>query len=342
MRNQRSRRKADVADLQRLVDQLTWNNSETRRKFEQRIGRRRRVVVTPRVDETFSEFSGTVISFLPFDFVSVSDESGKVGTFRLAQVHEDQNYLYQPPMRQVATDTEIQSAARQVPKGASHQNLAELGGALDSVSTVEDPTLLPLVRAGKEWYFDTPEGQEEIRKMRLSTNKQSAIEVCHGYIQAQLQYWLKDRNGSGILQYAQRLMSTPGRKDGLYWETKPGAQPSPLSCSVAKAGLEIRRPKGKTADNQTSPAPFHGYFFKILTKQGRSAPGGKYDYVINGHMVGGFALLAYPEYWEYSGVMTFMVNQQDKIYGKNLGPKTTQLAQRMETYDPDTSWDPVE
>jgi len=200
------------------------------------------------------------------------------------------------------------------------------------------PFPIPLVKKEGQWVFDTNAGKEEILNRRIGRNELSAIDVCRAYVKAQRDYALEDRNSDGVMEYAQRLMSTPGRRDGLYWEAQPGEAESPLGPLVAKA-----HEQGYAEGTGSQPArqPFHGYYFKILTRQGRQAPGGKYDYVINDHMVAGFALLAYPATWGNSGVMTFLVNQQGKVYQQNLGPKTAKLAQAIEAYNPDPKWQEV-
>ena len=163
-----------------------------------------------------------------------------------------------------------------------------------------------------------------------------AIQVCRAYVSAQREYAGKDRNGDEVLEYAQKLRSTPGARDGLYWPLRTGDEPSPLGPLVAAArGEGYRRENRILADTQS---PYHGYYFKILTQQGRHAPGGKYNYLINGHMIGGFALVAWPAQWGNSGVMTFIVNQQGKVYQRNLGPRTSSIAGRMTSYDPDSTW----
>lgn len=212
------------------------------------------------------------------------------------------------------------------------------GTAVLVVGSQHWPFPIPLVTTNGQWWFDTPAGKEEILNRRVGRNELSAIEVCHAYVQAQREYARKDRSGDGVMDYALRLRSTPGTQDGLYWDTTPDEPPSPLGPLVARAQAEgYYRQQAKTArvDDVT---PFHGYLFRVLTKQGKHAPGGKYDYVINGHMVAGFALLAYPVEWGNSGVMTFIVNQQGKVFQKNLGKTTADLARRIDAYDPDDTW----
>ena len=156
---------------------------------------------------------------------------------------------------------------------------------------------------------------------------------------AQREYASQDRLGDGVLAYAQFLRSTPGTHDGLFWPAKPGEELSPLGPLVAQARVEGYHRTAKMLNDEQ--APYHGYYFKILTRQGKHAPGGKYDYIINGRMIAGFALVAWPAEWGNTGVMTFIVNQQGKVYQKNLGPKTAKIARAMTTYDPDDTWTPA-
>jgi hypothetical protein len=198
------------------------------------------------------------------------------------------------------------------------------------------PFPIPLQNQDGQWYFDTEAGKEEILNRRIGANELGAISVCRAYVQAQREYASVDRKGDELLAYAQRLRSTPGTHDGLYWPSKAGDEQSPLGPLVAQARVEGYRHKTKIlTDEQT---PYHGYYFEILTKQGKQAPGGKYDYVINGRMIGGFALVAWPAQWGNSGVMTFIVNQQGNVCQKNLGPKTSSVANGITAYDPDDTW----
>jgi hypothetical protein len=201
------------------------------------------------------------------------------------------------------------------------------------------PYPIPLVKKGGKWFFDTEAGKEEILNRRIGEDELTAILVCRTYVKAQREYVLKDWDSDGILAYAQKLRSDSGKKNGLFWRRTSGEPASPLGELVTQARLEGYK-KDKSVFTE-EPSPFHGYFFKILTKQGRNAPGGQYDYVVNGNMVGGFALVAFPANWSKSGVMTFIVNQQGKVYQKNLGADTTKIVQTMDSYDPDDTWVPV-
>ena len=212
------------------------------------------------------------------------------------------------------------------------------------------PFPIPIVREGDKWRFDTTAGMEEILDRRIGENELSAIATCRAYVLAQWEYFTDgDLDNDGVSEYAQKFISTPGKRDGLYWETAQDGKQSPLGVLVAAArteGYSAGRRATAAANNdpatQTHPrSPYHGYYFKILKAQGPHAPGGKYGYIINGNMIGGYALIAYPDKWGSSGVMTFIVNQQGRVYEKNLGPKTAAIAGAITTFDPDPSWRPV-
>jgi hypothetical protein len=207
------------------------------------------------------------------------------------------------------------------------------------------PLPIPIVKVHDQWLFDTKAGIEEILNRRVGEDELSAIATCRAYVVAQWEYFTEgDHDNDGVTEYAQRFMSTSGRHDGLYWETADGQPPSPLGKLVATARAEGYGPRNrsKEADTTRERAPYHGYYFKILTSQGPYAPGGKYSYLINGNMIGGFALLAYPDRWGNSGVMTFIVNQQGRVYSKNLGADTVEVASAITEYNPDPSWKLVE
>lgn len=215
-------------------------------------------------------------------------------------------------------------------------NRIDKAGATATLVIGQDawPFPIPLERRGKIWRFDTKAGREQILDRRIGRNELAAIEVCRAYVDAQRDYATKDRNGDGILEYAQHFMSSPGQHDGLYWPAASGEEQSPMGELVAKAraaGYEGRRGAEK-------PEPYQGYYYRILTGQGPSAPGGASEYIVKGHMIGGFALVAFPAKWGDSGIMTFIVNQDGVVYQKNLGADTAALAGRMTLFDPDASW----
>ena len=199
------------------------------------------------------------------------------------------------------------------------------------------PFPIPLIKKDNQWFFDTKAGKEEILNRRIGENELTAILVSRAYVKAQREYAIKDWDDDGIVAYAQKLRSDHGKRNGLFWRNAPGEEVSPLGELLARAWHEGYK-KDKKAFREEKPTPFHGYYFKILTRQGKNAPGGKYNYIINGNMVGGFALVAFPSNWGKSGVMTFIVNQQGKVYQKNLGPDTAKMAREMRSYNPDTTW----
>jgi hypothetical protein len=219
-----------------------------------------------------------------------------------------------------------------------HQLRAGGGKVVLHVGTDDFPLPIPLVPDGPSWRWDTEAGTEEILNRRIGRNELNAIQVCLAYVDAQREYYTEPRTRDGVLQYAQRFGSTPGKHDGLYWPSKPGEALSPLGDLVVKA-----RGEGYRARTDGSRTPYHGYLYRILLGQGPKAPGGAYDYVVGGrYMIGGFALVAFPAEYERSGVMTFLVNHDGVVYQKDLGPKTTQLAEAMKRFDPDNSWQRVE
>ncbi len=211
------------------------------------------------------------------------------------------------------------------------------------------PMPIPIVSRDGQWFFDTKAGLDEILSRRIGENELSAITTCRAYVLAQWEYFTEgDHDNDGVAEYAQKFMSSPGQRDGLYWETDEGETPSPLGSLVAEARAEGYGPRARTqqtfasrttaASSQNPRRPYHGYYFKILTRQGAHAPGGKYNYIINGNMIAGYALIAYPAKWGNSGVMTFIVNQQGRVYQKNLGADTATVAGAITQYDPDPTW----
>jgi hypothetical protein len=190
------------------------------------------------------------------------------------------------------------------------------------------------VKKDGRWFFDTAAGKDEIINRRVGENELTVIGVCRTYVTAQREYASEDRDDSGVLKYAQNLKSTPGQKDGLYWEPAAGEELSPFGPLVASARAEGYGPRKEGE----APQPFHGYLFRILTAQGRHAPGGQYNYTINGNMIAGFALVAHPARWGDSGIMTFIINQQGKVYQRNLGPDTDAKVAAMTAFDPEEGW----
>jgi len=193
------------------------------------------------------------------------------------------------------------------------------------------PFPIPLVKQGASWRFDTAAGHQEILNRRVGANELNALQVCAAYVEAQREYATQDREGDSIIQYAQRFRSEPGKHNGLYWSVSGGEELSPMGPLVAEAEAEGYTP-GQHNGN------FHGYRFRIVKRQGAAAPGGAYDYVNNGHMVGGFALVAWPASYGETGVMTFIVNQNGIIFEKDLGQDTEAQAKSMTDYNPDETW----
>jgi Protein of unknown function (DUF2950) len=196
------------------------------------------------------------------------------------------------------------------------------------------PLPIPILRKDGMWRFDTAAGRDEILFRRIGKNELDAVQASLAYVDAQNEYAEKDRTGAGMNTYAQRIISQPGKKDGLYWPASQGEEESPLGDLVAQATAQGYRVGG-------GRTPYHGYYFKILTKQGQAAPGGERDYVVNGKMIGGFALVAYPADYRNSGVMTFIVSHAGDVYQKDLGPNTARLAERMTSFNPDSTWQKV-
>jgi hypothetical protein len=198
------------------------------------------------------------------------------------------------------------------------------------------PFPIPLVRdkAGK-WRFDAAQGKTEILARHIGRNELNAVEVCRGYVEAQMQYANVDRDADGGLEYAQKFVSSPGKQDGLYWEGAPGSL-IPKSFAGAAEAAEEAAQAGKKRE------PYHGYYYRILKSQGAAAEGGAVSYVVKGEMIGGFALVAWPAEYGVTGVKTFIVNHRGIVYEKDLGPTTGALARQMMQFNPDKTWHPVE
>jgi hypothetical protein len=199
------------------------------------------------------------------------------------------------------------------------------------------PFPFPIVRDGRAWYFDIDRGNEEILDRRVGRNELGAIAVCEGYVQSQKDYAAKGHDGNSHRIYAQRFLSTPGKQDGLYWPVSKGEPESPMGPLVASAAMEK-----SSQQSAGDPAPYYGYFYRILTEQGPEAPGGAKNYIVDGKLTGGFALIAYPAQYASSGVMTFIVNQDGVVYQEDLGDQTSELASKITAYNPDSSWQPAQ
>ena len=200
------------------------------------------------------------------------------------------------------------------------------------------PFPAPIVKKGDKWAFDADAGREEVINRRVGRNELDTIQTMLAIVDAQREYAAKDADGNGFADYATRFMSTPGKKDGLYWATKEGEPLSPLGPLAARA---VREGYGKVA-NTGKPAPYNGYYYRILTRQGKDAPGGAYDYLVKGKLFGGFAVVAYPASYGNSGVKTFIVNHDGVVFEKDLGPGTANEAGKMKSYNPDKTWSKVQ
>jgi len=202
------------------------------------------------------------------------------------------------------------------------------------VGSADWPFPVPIVKQGNSWHFNASEGKEEILNRRIGKNELNAIQVCLAVVDAEMEYAAEDRGGDGIRKYAQKFVSDLGQKNGLYWDTKEGEDPSPLGPLAARAsreGYAGRHGTGKSA-------PYYGYFYRILKEQGKNASGGTRSYLVKGKMIGGFALVAYPAEYGNSGIMTFIVNQDGVVYQKDLGRSTAKIAGAMKAFDPDPAW----
>ena len=198
------------------------------------------------------------------------------------------------------------------------------------------PFPIPLIKTGKGWQFDTASGLEEIANRRIGRNELEVLRVMRAYVQAQREYASYDRDADDVMEFAQKISSSPGLTDGLYWPFELNGEISPLGPLVAQAHSEGYI--GLPPADGTGPLPFHGYLFKVFKRQGKHAAGGKYEYVINGNMIGGFGLVAWPVEYGESGVMTFIVNQRGRVYQRDLGAETAKVVHKMNAYDPEVGW----
>jgi len=246
--------------------------------------------------------------------------------------------IFGPEFKDLQTGDQVQDAnnaqrfATAMAQGCSQIKEGDERISLE-IGTNNWPMPIPLVRAGAQWYFDTAAGKDEIVNRHIGKDELCAIGVCRAYVTAQRQYFSANPNAPAAAVFALKFKSSPGKKDGLYWPATATETASPFGPLVAEAHAE-----GYLLHRGTSPHPFHGYYFRILTRQGKAAPGGKTDYLSHGDLTGGFALVAYPEHWDQAGIMTFIVNQDGKVYQQNLGEKTSRIAAAMKEYNPDADW----
>jgi hypothetical protein len=259
-----------------------------------------------------------------------------------AKDHAELKAIFGPVARElepgdpVEQATEFDHFARHLNEGVGVVKEGE-GKAILVIGAKKWPFPVPIAKKGDNWLFDTAAGREEILNRRIGHNELLAIQVCRAYAEAQREYYnMAEPDGDQIPKFAQHMISRPGKKDGLYWQTPAGEKESPLGLLVAKAKEEGYMQPRKAGES--GPRPFHGYYFRILKSQGPNAPGGKFNYVIHGNMVAGFALVAYPARRGVSGVMTFIINQRGRVYEKDLGPKTEEIARKMNQYNPDLTW----
>lgn len=201
--------------------------------------------------------------------------------------------------------------------------------AILSVGNDDWPLPIPIVQKEGKWSFDTKAGREEVLLRRIGANELDAIQICRGYVEAQKQYAMEKHDGAEVNQYAQRIISSPGKQDGLAWRNADGSLGGPIGEGIAKA-LD----QGYTSKGQ----PYHGYFFRILKGQGPAAPLGQMDFVVNGAMIGGFALAAAPAEYRGTGVKTFIISYEGVVYEKDLGPDTLRVFKDMQLYNPDKTW----
>ena len=207
--------------------------------------------------------------------------------------------------------------------------------AILSVGEEDWPLPVPIVKKTTRWFFDAKAGRQELLYRRIGNNELDAIQVCQGYVEAQHEYALQPREGYDVHQYAQRIISTPGKQDGLAWQNPDGSWGGPVGEHIARVIEQGYTPGA-------APQPYHGYYFKVLKGQGPAAPLGKMDFVIEGVMIGGFALVAAPASYSVTGVKTFIVSHDGVVYEKDLGPKTLEQFKTMELFNPDGTWKPVQ
>ena len=249
--------------------------------------------------------------------------------------------IFGPAVAEIENPDRVQAAYDLTAFGAALQKGTRIARESNSRCILEVgdqfwPFPIPLTRQEGRWHYDPRAGREEILNRRIGRNELLTLRTVRAYVEAQREYAAQDRDGDEVLEFAQKLISTPGTKDGLYWSLDLDGQISPLGPLVGQAQNEGYGEK--PAQEGAAPQPFHGYFFKVLTRQGNHAPSGKYKYIINGNMIGGFALVAWPASYGESGIMTFIVNQQGRVYQSDLGPETAKIVRKMKEYGPDGKW----
>jgi len=291
----------------------------------------------------------SVLAVLPFPlcasdagqvFATPEEAATALGRAATSTNHAVLGTIFGTASKQLVNPDEVQGATELADFAAAFNITNRLVLESDSRMFLEVgpnswPFPIPLVKVTGGWQFDTAAGSEELLNRRIGRNELDILRVLRACVQAQREYASRDRDGDGVLEYAQKLISSPGQTDGLYWRFSLNGEVSPLGPLAAYAqGEGYSRKSANTA----GPRPFHGYFFKMLDRQGKHAPGGKYDYVINGNMIGGFAFVAWPAEYGESGVMTFIVNQQGRVHQCDLGANTAKTVRKLRAYDPDKSW----
>ena len=249
--------------------------------------------------------------------------------------------LFGPASETLANPDTVQGAQELARFAAAFSETNRLAPESDTRMVLEVgpdawPFPIPLVKASGGWQFDAASGLEEILNRRIGRNELDVLRIMRAFVEAQREYASRDRDADDVLEYAQRITSSPGLTDGLFWPPDVNGEVSPLGPLVARA--QAVGYFSTTSDAVPAPRPFRGYLFKMLTRQGKHAPGGKYDYIINGNMIGGFALVAWPVEYGESGVMTFIVNQRGRVYQRDLGKDTAKVVRKMDAYDPDATW----
>lgn len=249
--------------------------------------------------------------------------------------HDAMDKIFGPEIQSLRTGDKVQDAKNARKFATAMAENCQLDKQSDSevfveVGTNNWPMPIPLVQTNGQWFFDTPAGKEEVIDRHIGKDELAAIGVCRAYVVAQQQFG--EMNG-GV--YAEKFKSSDGKRDGLYW-------PSEENVPSAKFGRLVAEAEVEGYSGEKGPQPFHGYFFKILTRQGTDASGGKMDYKSDGSLKNGFALVAWPQHWDQSGIMTFIVNQDGKVYQCNLGEKTARIAAKIKEYNPDSQWQVVQ
>src|SRR5690349_8714531 len=282
-----------------------------------------------------------------------------IATFLAALVCATTALAAEGTQKSFATPDEAVAALVAAVKGDNLKSLREVlgnaGGTLSSGDKVADraaanadkatlvigkddfPFAFPIVKSGDAWRFDTAAGIDELNARRIGENELTTIKVLQAIVDAQREYASVDRDGDGVVSYARRIISTPGRRDGLYWRTKPGEPPSPLGELIAQASGE-----GYGKGDSKAPKPYHGYYFRALKGQAKAGDTPAFDYVVQGRAIGGFAVVAYPAKYGSSGIMTFIVNQDGTVYQSDLGPSTSSRAAAMTKFDPGKGWSAVD